>query len=420
VGESESWREVVDCAKQDRLDLCNIHLGKRLSSALYGTYSITLNELRSLLQASVTKAKTGAPGQDKPTSGTQTVQSEEPEDGFRQQRRRKLNSSSEEIHDKNLKIASPVAGNVQLYKKPTSPSTTTCRNYFAPLRSLEMEANETTSQRQQQQEATTNTGGRPPPIFLTSAVKLIHLLGKLRGIVKGNFEFRNIRNGTRVVTKEIEDVCAIRVYHEANNLNYFTFHPKSEKPIMAVIRNLPIQTPSEDISKGLEELGYSIISVKQVTASRPSPERIKQINLPLFLITLARNDKSPDIFKLSTLCHIVIKAEAYKVQNDLKQCFNCQKFGNIWVNCRQPLCCLWCGGGHLHKECPEKKKENSTPTYCNCNLKEGDRPHPCTYRGCSMRRRRCSGERIRGPSKKIREGYLLRSSQRRNNPSQRR
>jgi hypothetical protein len=44
---------------------------------------------------------------------------------------------------------------------------------------------------------------------------------------------------------------------------------------------------------------------------------------------------------------------------------------------------LRCGGGHLHKECPETQKENSTPNCCNCKLKEGEQPHPSNYRGCS-------------------------------------
>jgi hypothetical protein len=44
---------------------------------------------------------------------------------------------------------------------------------------------------------------------------------------------------------------------------------------------------------------------------------------------------------------------------------------------------LWCGRGHLHKDCLEKEIENSSPSCCNCKLKDGERPHPSTYRGCS-------------------------------------
>jgi hypothetical protein len=85
---------------------------------------------------------------------------------------------------------------------------------------------------------------------------------------------------------------------------------------------------------------------------------------------------APSIY---TRCQLV---EAYRVQNALTQYHNCQQFGHVWANCEQPPCCLWCGGGHLHKECPEKGNTSSTPACCNCRLSEGEKPHPANYRGC--------------------------------------
>jgi hypothetical protein len=46
------------------------------------------------------------------------------------------------------------------------------------------------------------------------------------------------------------------------------------------------------------------------------------------------------------------------------------------------LLVVWRRPPHLHKECPEAEKENSTPNSCNCSLKEVERPHPSNYRGC--------------------------------------
>jgi hypothetical protein len=67
-------------------------------------------------------------------------------------------------------------------------------------------------------------------------------------------------------------------------------------------------------------LGFDVVSVKQMTASRPSPpEESKTINLPLFLVTLPRTAKSQEIFHLSRLCHIAIRVEAYRAQNALTQ-----------------------------------------------------------------------------------------------------
>jgi hypothetical protein len=130
------------------------------------------------------------------------------------------------------------------------------------------------------------------------------------------------------------------------------------------------------------DLGFDVISVKQMASARRSPDGSKPITLPLFLVTLPRTEKSQDVFKLSSLCHISMKVEAYKSQNTLTQCFNCQKFGHVWANCKQPPRCLWCGGGHLHKDCPEKGNGSSTPGCCNCQLAEGERAHPANYRGC--------------------------------------
>jgi hypothetical protein len=88
------------------------------------------------------------------------------------------------------------------------------------------------------------------------------------------------------------DYSAIREYFDSKNLNYFTFYPKSHKPVKAVIRHLPIDTPDEDISNGLQDLGYSVLSMKQMTASQPSPEGDNYtFNLPLFLVTLAKDSK---------------------------------------------------------------------------------------------------------------------------------
>jgi hypothetical protein len=118
------------------------------------------------------------------------------------------------------------------------------------------------------------------------------------------------------------------------------------------------------------------------TTRRSPPEETKIITLPLFLVTLPKTPKS-QIFRLPSLCHIAIRVEAYRNQSSLTQCHNCQQFGHVWANCKQPPRCLWCGGGHLHNECPEKEKASSTPACCNCRLADGDKPHFANYRGCS-------------------------------------
>jgi len=78
------------------------------------------------------------------------------------------------------------------------------------------------------------------------------------------------------------------------------------------------------------------------------------------------------------------QVEAYRTKGGLTQYFNCQKFGHVfWANCRQPHRCMWCRGGHLHKDFPEKKNEHSTPRCCNYTLTKGENPQPSNYCDCS-------------------------------------
>jgi hypothetical protein len=75
--------------------------------------------------------------------------------------------------------------------------------------------------------------------------------------------------------------------------------------------------------------------------------------------------------------------EPHRAQNGLAQCHNCQKFGHVWTNCKQPPRYL-CGGGHLPKRCPQKRNISSTPSSNMPQLSVGGRrrPHPANYRSC--------------------------------------
>jgi hypothetical protein len=137
---------------------------------------------------------------------------------------------------------------------------------------------------------------RPPPIILMAETNLLQLQKKLRVFVKGSFEFRNTRNGTRFVTKVLSDFSAITAFFQKENLSFYIFHSKYLKPKKALTQHLPSLTPTEEIYKALEELGWDIISVKQMTSNRRVlPEAgtdPTNHSLPLFLITLPRNEKS--------------------------------------------------------------------------------------------------------------------------------
>ncbi|PNF27753.1 hypothetical protein B7P43_G12787, partial [Cryptotermes secundus] len=295
-------------------------------------------------------------------------------------RRRKRNSDSDDngsSSSSTKKEAKERSRPLLVYQKPRPVAT---KYFFAPLRSVPMDG----AQSGEGPSTEDNTGkGRPPPIILTSEVNLLSLQKEMKVVVTGEFFFWNTASSIRITTKNMADYKATQNLLNQKGLSFFTFYTKGDNPVNAVIRHLPSNTSSEDITVALQELAYEVISVKQMAAKRPFPTGHTLISLFLFLVTLARNHKSQEIFKITNLCNIIVKVQAYKSKSGLTQRYNCQRFGHIWVHCRQPPRGLWCGGGHRHRECLEKENTKSIPRCCNCELKDGESPHPTNYRGCS-------------------------------------
>jgi hypothetical protein len=136
-----------------QLNFCKALKGKTLFSALYGTYTVTLHDLKALLKAS------------SPASQSVTPKCAAPlEDGFKDVRRRKRHSSNE---------AAPTTTKAVSAAEVTPQNEVTTRKFFVPLRApmdtdsagAEATANETVP----------GKTGRPPPIILTSQTNLIQL-----------------------------------------------------------------------------------------------------------------------------------------------------------------------------------------------------------------------------------------------------
>jgi hypothetical protein len=142
-------------------------------------------------------------------------------------------------------------------KKPAAEANSTpakeavTRKFMTPLRATKMNTDSSVTEATTPEEAVTGKAGRPPPIILTSNTNPIQLLKQLKNVVKDDFEFRNSKNGIRVITKSLTDFEAVTSFYSTQNLSYYSFFPKSEKPIKAVLRHLPSNNPAEDMSEGL-------------------------------------------------------------------------------------------------------------------------------------------------------------------------
>ncbi|GFT35161.1 uncharacterized protein TNCV_352861 [Trichonephila clavipes] len=100
------------------------------------------------------------------------------------------------------------------------------------------------------------------------------------------------------------------------NYQFYVTQPKVNKPLKVVLKGLPRVSLPEDIQIDLEALGYTIISCSQLISKRT------KLELPFFLVTLPRNDKSTTIFDLTHLGYLQVRVEGYS-RNGVTQCYKC-------------------------------------------------------------------------------------------------
>jgi hypothetical protein len=114
-----------------------------------------------------------------------------------------------------------------------------------------------------------------------------------------------------------------------NNLPLLYLLPKFQKTYKGSNLSPTPDTPVEDITNSLEDLGFNVINVRQNDVHSKSTQSTKPCGSSLFLVTLTRSIKSQEIFKLNSFNHIIIKVQLYRAQTGLEQCYNCQNFGRL-------------------------------------------------------------------------------------------
>jgi len=76
------------------------------------------------------------------------------------------------------------------------------------------EAAESKGEEEGQSSSQRNGKERPPAIILTAQINLLKFQGEIKAITKGSFELRNVRKGTKVLTRVMTDYLVIKKHLE--------------------------------------------------------------------------------------------------------------------------------------------------------------------------------------------------------------
>ncbi|GFS62619.1 nucleic-acid-binding protein from transposon X-element [Nephila pilipes] len=180
-----------------------------------------------------------------------------------------------------------------LLVKPTSTSTVATRAAAKP----NMAPNRTTSTRKE----------RPVlPITIDNIPRKDLLIKQLRDLTSGRITARVQGTGIKVFPQTTQAYQQVREFIDKFKLQSFTYQLPENKELRAVIRGLPETTPPGEIIQELKLRNISANSC-QVMINRRT-----KLPMPLFLVTLDRNDENKCIYKLGKLGYIKIKVNVWE------------------------------------------------------------------------------------------------------------
>ncbi|GFX73782.1 RNA-directed DNA polymerase from mobile element jockey [Trichonephila clavipes] len=97
--------------------------------------------------------------------------------------------------------------------------------------------------------------------------------------------------------------------------------------------------------------------------------------MPLYLLSLPKNDSNKDVYNITEICNMKIKIEPLDKKTGPAQCFRSQGFFHSSKFCTRNPKCVKCGKPHLNSDC--KKPKDTEATCCHC---QGN--HSANFSGC--------------------------------------
>ncbi|GFX61636.1 nucleic-acid-binding protein from transposon X-element [Trichonephila clavipes] len=149
----------------------------------------------------------------------------------------------------------------------------------------------------------------------------------------------------------------------------FTYILPEDKKLRLVIRGLPTDMSPVEIIGSLAEQNITVNECHIMTSKKTGKE------MPLFLITLDKNEQNRAAYHVTNIGYMKVKVEALRPKYGPPQCFRCQGFFHSSRFCTRAPRCVKCAGAHLAKECT--KPIDQKPKCCLC---EGE--HPASFLGC--------------------------------------
>ena len=153
---------------------------------------------------------------------------------------------------------------------------------------------------------------------------------------------------------------------------HMTNQPKKKQTSSFVISRVSEQLSEADIQSELEE-------INNIKVAKLFRIQTRSLDKPTQLIRVFTDDDLACRKAIENgvyICNELKRCEASKTEPRVTQCYKCQNFGHMAINCPNQQRCLRCGDNHAVRDCKIPKQQVKC---INCR---GE--HPAQYKGCPV------------------------------------
>lgn len=188
------------------------------------------------------------------------------------------------------------------------------------------------------------------PIVTTYNINVKNISNELNRIL-GHGEYNiNIlsKNVTNIGVCTLEDYDKLKTMLKELGVNFYTYTPKSQRPFSVVVKGL---SDTFEESEVLEYIQSLQINLKIIGLHKLGGDK--------WLIQIGRESDIRGFRSIRYILHCKVKM-ARRNRRNVIQCYNCQRFGHVAINCNMPYRCVKCSGDHGPGKCVIPPKEENT------------------------------------------------------------
>lgn len=188
------------------------------------------------------------------------------------------------------------------------------------------------------------------PIFTTYGVNIKSIISSINDkLGHSNYNIKILsKNVANIKVCTLEDYDKMKGLLEEQKVHFFTYTPKSLRPFSIVIGGLSGCFEAQEI---LEYLGGLQIDIKVINLTK--------LGGNTWLLKLTRDSDIRKFYEVRYILHCRVNIRKF-YRKGVTQCFNCQRFGHVALNCRMPYRCVKCAESHGPAKCaiPPKGDNN--------------------------------------------------------------